>query len=203
MALTKTEFFKLWWDAAIPHAITKTRAAGFFITVFSGPLAALIPWFKPYRDTLTWAAPLALLAVYSLYRMAAAPYQIYAEKHHEAEAFREQLTDYQNHQALADELTERYTFATHQLLNRINREGPAPNDWLIATDEWRRSVLEILERYNCTRQEITHFEVINQFEMAQYDYAMSKAMFLIRVGRLSDLSTKHANSAEQRKLAPK
>jgi hypothetical protein len=117
------------------------------------------------------------------------------------------LTDHQNHQALADELSERHTWAQHEIINRLvpfaskTIMTPEANERIKG---WRASVLEILARYKCKRQEVDHFDAMNVYDMGEFGGLPSElAIACVRVKRLGEIAKSHAVKAESLKLSPR
>jgi hypothetical protein len=141
-----------------------------------------------------------------------APYEIHRQQEEkfalaqgEATQLREQLSDYQDHRGLADELTERCEWATHELLNKAPANGQMPDDhWFMNALDWRDTVLKILSRYKCTKQEFNHFDTINGYDLGAFrGVHQDVAMIFVRVRRAGDIANDHTKKAEALRLPPK
>lgn len=202
MATTGRNYLTLVWRRSWSFAWSAARSWSGLAAIGIGLASLFIPYVANWRTNASWQIPLALLLVLLVYGFAKASYSLFLDKESLAKSLAERLTDHTNHKALADELTERYEMATHHLLNVVKPDDEPSAGWIEQTNIWRLSVLDILKKHGCSRQEVTHFEVINQFEVWSLRLPFPTAMFLIRVGRLANISTEHVKIAESQRIRP-
>lgn len=200
MVTTGRRYLRLVWNRAWSFAWSATRSWSGLAAIGVGLASLFIPYVANWRANASWQIPLVLLVALLVYGFTKASYSLFGEKEALARSLEERLADYINHRTLADELTERYEMATHHLLNVIKPDDEPGLGWIQQANVWRLSVLDILQKHGCSKQEVTHFEVINQFEVLSLRLPFATAMFLIRVGRLADISTEHVKIAESNRI---
>lgn len=159
----------------------------------SGTLMAVIALVAGVKE---WTVKPWIWLLASAGLFAWAVVRAYHELRMECDAALDGLVDKTNHQTLADELTERHRWATHELLNRIVLNGTAaPKEWVQGTHEWYMSVNEIMRRHDCSPQDFNHVDTINQLDLNRVSIQWEISMFIVRLQRVGELSTRHAELA--------
>lgn len=147
-------------------------------------------------DSQEWRVPGWYWTAGAVFLLLWATVSAYHDLRVQCDAARDGLRDKVSHQRLADELTAKHRWATHNLLNTVALNGSAPSrEWLGEVERWYEEVLEVMRRHECTAQEFNHVETINQMDMHRISYVTEISMFIIRLDRVAEVSTTHAEAA--------
>jgi hypothetical protein len=71
-------------------------------------------------------------------------------------------------------------------------------DWLAAVRQWHQEIVQIMQRHNCTPQELHHVKGIDDVDIAIYRGRRHRpmAVLLVEMERIANISTNHAQIAE-------
>ena len=141
------------------------------------------------RTNLAWQVPVASVVVVWVYRLCAMSYREYAALETRAEEDALQLADKMNHQGLADELTKQHALGK-RLIGTEDQQ---------AFEAWKQKTVDIMVEYGTSVQDRHHFEDVTNFDLAGTPpgYTGTKRKHFVYVQRIADISTKHAQIAEQ------
>lgn len=230
MPRNRREFNRCWRRTSVKDFLSRTRA-GWFVGAIAASLGLwAVPALESYRPLLPFVGPTLYGLGYLGVRLSRAPYEMaiedeamhavavedkereinrlekrLAEAKGEVARLTYQITDHQRHQSLADELTERVEWATHELLNKAPMDRRMPDDlWFMSAREWEDSVRTVLAKYECDKQETTSFEVLNAFDIGMFGvpYHSDAAMIFARVHRLNQILAAHKQMADSLKVRP-
>lgn len=184
-------------------AWAEARSGAALVGIVIGGAALMWTIAPDTRTGLTWEVPLALAVVFFLYRLCTVSYQAYATLETKANEMEEQLVDKINHQALADQLTAQHERG--KSLIRPSGDQRAEYSWDADIKAWVDDTLEIMRRHGCNRQEMHHVESITNIDLVGVatGFTGKARAIVVRTQRIADISTRHAQIAEDIALAPR
>ena len=194
-------FYALWWRTAFSKAWAILDTASLVVGLTALALAGSDLAAQSLAQRLTWQLPLGLFAVTLLWRLCVAPLEIYRVQNRELAALRSVLPRAPHNQKLTDQLTERYHFGVHELLQRPPATLKELEAWDARVHAWTEEALEIMRGHHCTAQDLNHVETITALDLQpvpalQMDVAIR--MFAVRLQRVADISRKYATKTELR-----
>jgi hypothetical protein len=167
---------------------------GHWLQLVGGTSVAVVGFLA---DSFGFALPTWLWATAALVFIGWAVLLAYHDLRLERDEAIESLGDKMDHQALADALTEKHAFAKQSFF----KPGDAMTvreDWLAAVRQWHQEIVQIMQRHNCTPQELHHVKGIDDVDIAIYRGRRHRpmAVLLVEMERIANISTNHAQIAE-------
>jgi len=108
---------------------------------------------------------------------------------------RSDLDRKRQNQVLSDLLSDKHEYGVHELLNKQPQTQEQFEGWLKLEDEWLKSVLSIMRKHGCTKQQIRHVHILGIIPMIPLHkkplISHRLSMLVTRLSRIADIARQY------------
>jgi hypothetical protein len=164
-----------------------------------------LPQVRGSAEQLLWIVPSCAFGALFAYRFARAPFELHVELQQqlaEASAKRrvaeEALRDQRHFKAIADYLTDRQSYGTHQLLHMPPQSEDQLEEWSRWVKNWLEEVMIKLRQFGCSPQELNSVNTIAVNDLPLVSGSaieVALKMHYVRLQRIEALAKSYAERA--------
>lgn len=189
LAIWREVAWRPWWllvTALFGFAANADQIADWFGAPDAFRVANVLPQLEGRTWLILWLFATVAVLLESIYKVTLQRNELRAE-----------LDKKRENQELSDKMSDHHEYAVHELLNKAPKSDDEIEAWQQKERQWRKSCLNDMRKYKCTKQEKRHVQTLGlikpivQGPTPAITHELN--MLITRMSRIADIAGKYGS----------